>query len=79
MRHELLLVCVKGACKPDIPKLVDSVQSIERKKHSQKPVEFYEIIEGLYDHGLKLELFPRNKRDGWDMEGNEQTALNVAA
>jgi N6-adenosine-specific RNA methylase IME4 len=71
VRHELLLVCVKGACKPDIPKLVDSVQSIERLKRSQKPVEFYKIIEGLYDHGRKLELFSRNKREGWDSDGNE--------
>jgi N6-adenosine-specific RNA methylase IME4 len=75
VRHELLLICTKGSCKPDVPKLFDSVQSIERTKHSQKPHEFYEIIEGLYDHGRKLELFSRNKRDGWDMDGNEQEAL----
>jgi N6-adenosine-specific RNA methylase IME4 len=38
-------------------------------------LEFYKIIEGLYDHGRKLELFSRNKREGWDMDGNEQDAL----
>jgi N6-adenosine-specific RNA methylase IME4 len=73
VRHELLLVCVKGSCKPDVPKLVDSVQSIERSKtHSEKPEEFRKIIEGLYDHGRKLELFRRGKSpEGWDIDGNE--------
>jgi N6-adenosine-specific RNA methylase IME4 len=73
VRHEMLLVCVKGSCKPDVPKLVDSVQSIERSaKHSEKPEEFRKIIEGLYDHGRKLELFRRgNAPEGWDTDGNE--------
>jgi N6-adenosine-specific RNA methylase IME4 len=79
VRHELLLICTRGSCKPDVPRLIDSVQSIERTKHSQKPHEFYEIIEGLYDHGRKLELFSRTSRDGWDMDGNEQTAMQEAA
>ena len=29
VRQELLLICTKGSCKPDVPKLVDSVQTIE--------------------------------------------------
>ncbi len=77
VRHELLLICTKGSCKPDVPKLVDSVQSIERLKHSQKPHEFYKIIEGLYDHGRKLELFSRTTRKGWDMDGNEQSEVTA--
>lgn len=72
VRHEFLLICTRGSCKPDVPKLIDSVQSIERSnKHSQKPEEFYTIIDGLYDHGRKLELFSRQKRAGWDFDGNE--------
>lgn len=73
VRHELLLIATKGACKPDVPKLVDSVQSIERSnKHSEKPEEFRKIIENLYDHGRKLELFRRGATpEGWDIEGNE--------
>jgi N6-adenosine-specific RNA methylase IME4 len=76
VRHELLLICTRGSCTPDIPKLVDSVQSIERSdKHSEKPTEFYSIIEGMYDHGRKLELFSRSvPRDGWDQDGNESLA-----
>lgn len=73
VRHELLLIATRGSCKPDVSKLVDSVQSIERSnKHSEKPEEFRKIIEGLYDHGRKLELFRRGVApDGWDTEGNE--------
>jgi len=40
------------------------------KKHSQKPEEFYELIEGI-SPPPRLELFARNKRDGWDCWGNE--------
>lgn len=72
VRHELLLICTRGSCTPDVSELIDSVQTIERsKKHSQKPLEFCGIIERLYDHGRKLELFARDHRDGWDSEGNE--------
>lgn len=75
VRHEFLLICTKGSCKPDVPKLLDSVQSIERTKHSEKPERFYEIIESLYDHGRRLELFARKPRDGWDSDGNEVHCL----
>lgn len=72
VRHEILLVCVRGSCQPDIRKLFDSVVSIERTEHSRKPDYFYEIIETLYKHGNKLELFRRgNVRDGWKAYGNE--------
>ncbi len=79
VRHELLLICTRGSCKPDIPKLIDSVQVIERRgKHSQKPEEFYSIIEGMYDHGRKLELFARSRCEGWDADGNELVAKGSA-
>jgi N6-adenosine-specific RNA methylase IME4 len=70
VRHELLLICTRGACQPDKQTLFDSVQSIERGKHSVKPVEFYDIIETLYTHGKKLELFAREARDGWASYGH---------
>jgi len=40
------------------------------KKHSQKPEAFYELIESI-SPPPRLELFARNKRDGWDCWGNE--------
>src|SRR5262249_25446267 len=51
VRHEILLICVRGSCQPDNRKLCDSVQTIERTEHSVKPKEFFEIIETLYPHG----------------------------
>lgn len=71
VRHEFLLVCVRGSCQPDVRKLFDSVQSIERTKHSKKPDEFYDIIETIYTHGDRLEIFARRPRSGWQRYGNQ--------
>jgi N6-adenosine-specific RNA methylase IME4 len=71
VRHEILLVCTKGACTPDVKKLFDSVVSIERTEHSKKPEYFREIIETLYTYGNKIELFSRSAPDGWDVFGNQ--------
>ena len=71
VRHEFLLVCVRGSCQPDVRKLFDSVVSEERTVHSRKPDIFYEIIEALYRHGMRIELFARNRRQGWETYGYE--------
>lgn len=71
IRHELLLVCTKGSCLPDNIKLFDSVVSVERTEHSKKPEEFRQIIDTLYTYGNKIELFARQKIDGWDSWGND--------
>ncbi len=71
VRHEFLLICTKGSFVPVHPKLYDSVQSIERTKHSEKPEEFRKIIETLYPESEKVELFARKKTDGWEAYGNE--------
>jgi len=72
VRHELLLICTRGSCTPDNVQLFDSVQTIERSdRHSEKPAEFRTIIETLYPHGKRIELFARGKYDGWDGWGNE--------
>jgi N6-adenosine-specific RNA methylase IME4 len=71
VRHEFLLVCVRGSCQPDVRKLFDSVQSIERTEHSKKPQEFYGIIETIYTNGDRLEIFSRQQRDGWKAYGNQ--------
>lgn len=43
---------------------------IKPTKHSTKPKEIYELIESR-SQGNYLELFARNRRDGWDCLGNE--------
>lgn len=70
VRHEFLLICTKGSCTPDVPKLLDSVVSIERTEHSKKPNEFREIIDTLYPLGERLEMFAREAAQGWDVWGN---------
>jgi len=76
VRHEFLLVCTRGSCTPDVVELFDSVQSIERTTHSTKPEEFRTIIDTLYPHGKRLELFARGTVEGWDAFGNEVEAAS---
>ncbi len=71
VRHEFLLICTKGSCTPENVKLFDSVVSIERTEHSVKPEFFREIIDTLYPNGKRIELFARNKKEGWEVFGNE--------
>lgn len=70
VRHELLLICTRGSCTPDVPKLFDSVVSIERTEHSRKPKEFRDMIDALYPYGNRLEMFAREAPEGWDVWGN---------
>ena len=42
----------------------------ERREHSRKPEEFYQLVEH-FCLGSKLELFARQRREGWDCWGNE--------
>lgn len=72
VRHEFLLICTRGSCLPDNGTLLDSVVSIEKsRKHSEKPEEFRELINSLYLHGNRIELFSRKQVEGWDAWGNE--------
>jgi N6-adenosine-specific RNA methylase IME4 len=51
---------------------VDSVVEAPRGRHSEKPKVFYELIERMYPHATRLELFARGKqRPGWTFWGNE--------
>jgi N6-adenosine-specific RNA methylase IME4 len=71
VRHELLLICVRGSCQPDVHKLFDSVVTEERTEHSRKPETFRQIIDTIYPNGRRIELFAREKHDNWDSWGNE--------
>lgn len=71
VRHELLLLGTKGSCVPDGGKWA-SVITVDRSEvHSQKPSQFYELIESMYKSGPYVELFARETRDGWSSWGNE--------
>lgn len=72
IRHEHLIICTRGSCTPDRPTpMFDSVIA-ERQdgEHSGKPESFRKMIERLYD-GPYLELFGRERREGWSVFGND--------
>ena len=72
---ELLLIAIKGnmySPESSYAGNFRSLVSIERSNnHSEKPKEFYGIIEGLYPDCTKVELFARNNRNGWAAWGNQ--------
>ncbi len=79
VRHEILIIAGRGKCAPTCDgktiQSIDSVQSIEKSsRHSEKPKQFYEIIEKLYPNTKKIELFLRGKPHkgwhGWGLEAN---------
>ena len=76
VRHEHLLLCTRGSCTPapqDLTPMIDSVQTIKRgrRRHSEKPEEFRQIMDRLYPKGPKLELFGRRQVDGWTVWGDQ--------
>jgi N6-adenosine-specific RNA methylase IME4 len=71
-QHELLLVGTRGQVISPAPgSQFPSVVSAPVGKHSQKPEDFYRIIEGYFPNVSKVELFARNGREGWAAWGNQ--------
>ena len=72
--HEYLLYMYKGKLTPVANNERGKIHSVfteQVKRHSQKPELAYQIIERLYPNVPKLEMYARQKRDGWDVWGNE--------
>jgi N6-adenosine-specific RNA methylase IME4 len=53
-----------------IAKCTPNIIKAERREHSRKPEEFYNLVEQLCT-GSKLEMFARQKRSGWDCTGDQ--------
>ena len=66
-QHELPLVATRG----DMPCPLPANRTAPRREHSRKPDEAYELIEQMYPELPKIELFARQRRNGWDAWGNE--------
>ena len=69
-QHEFLMIATKGSMRPNGER-PGSVLEHNRTVHSKKPEEVYALIESMYPECKYLELFARNKRDGWEAYGNE--------
>ena len=69
---EICLLGIKG--KMTKYKQVNNIESLviaERTKHSRKPKEIRNRIELLFGNLTRIELFAREKTEGWDVWGNE--------
>ena len=72
--HEYLLYLYHGKLLPVAVEERGKIHTVfteQVKAHSKKPEVSYQIIERLYPNSKRLELFCRNKRNGWDSWGNE--------
>jgi N6-adenosine-specific RNA methylase IME4 len=72
--HEYLLYMYKGKLLPVAKEERGKIHTVFREKvtkHSKKPEIAYQIIERLYPQLHKLEMYAREKRNGWDCWGNE--------
>ena len=67
---ELCLLAVRGHPKRQA-KDVHQVIISHVEEHSKKPDEVRERIERLMGDVPRIELFARQKADGWDVWGNE--------
>jgi len=71
-QHEICMFATKGRgfSVRTKPNNIPSVFHAKRRAHSQKPEEFYEMVENRSE-GPYLEIFSRHTRPGWVMWGNE--------
>jgi N6-adenosine-specific RNA methylase IME4 len=68
---EICLLFTRGKPLHRISKSVLQICDSPVQRHSQKPVEINSRIVSLFGDISRIELFARNKTDGWDVWGNE--------
>jgi len=69
---EICLLGIKGKMlKYKVANNIESLIIAERTKHSQKPKEARDRIVQLFGDIPRIELFARQRADGWDSWGNE--------
>lgn len=70
---EHLMVCERGDCPPDVPVPKPKSLVTERRadEHSAKPGATRLMIQRMYTTGPYLELFARERTDGWEAFGND--------
>ena len=71
-QHEILIVATKGKVSPpDSEDRISSVFQEKRTAHSAKPDCVYAWIEKTFPLNVKLEMYCRTQRIGWQSWGNE--------
>lgn len=71
-QHEVLMIGVRGNPPAPAPGTqTSSVILADVARHSAKPEVFHEMIEAMFPHCDKLEMFSRQARAGWDGWGYE--------
>lgn len=74
-QHELLLIATRGSIPtPEPANRPASVIEAPRLEHSAKPELVYGLIEAMYPEFRKVELFARNRREGWAAWGNQSNS-----
>lgn len=68
--HEVCLICVRGSALP-ATRSQRSTFCAPVGVHSEKPGLFYRIVEDMYPHSRRVELFSRRRRAGWECYGLE--------
>ena len=70
--YEICLLATKGQMlkHKKVNNIYQKVEA-ERTKHSRKPKEVRDNIERLFGDLPRIELFARDKTEGWDVWGNE--------
>lgn len=77
---EICLLGIRGKGVPRKSASVYNTQLHPRRRHSQKPNAFREDIVLLYGNVTRIELFAREKTEGWDVWGNEvESDINLTA
>ena len=76
--HEVCMIATRGNPPPVLRRDVRSTFEATVGRHSEKPDEFYEIVESLYA-GPYAELFARRKRPGWLCFGNEVEQCDISS
>tara|TARA_B100000586_G_C20085967_1_gene417651 strand:+ start:248 stop:916 length:669 start_codon:yes stop_codon:yes gene_type:complete len=69
---ELCLLFKKGKIPtPRGARNIKQLVEVKRTKHSKKPIEVLKNIEKMFPSQKKIELFARNKNNGWEVWGLE--------
>lgn len=71
LEHEYCFLAIKGKPKFFGENAHSVLHAPRTKNHSEKPEEFYKLVEETCKYPKKLDYFARKKREGWSVYGDE--------